>query len=264
MPIRLADSALQSLKKGLTILPKFRLLTFFRKTRTRQTQPNMKRIIGSLFAVAASVALVSSASALTWIEVGDAGQSIATSQTPIPANQPLNSIFGSFLSTSDVDIFTIFISNPALFSATTVLGTSTLIDTSLFLFNSSGLPVYMNDDAAGGGTIQSTLPAGNALGPQTAGIYYLAISLSDNEPVNFANQLLFALGASTSVRGPNPIATGPLVNWDSSGVAAGSTIGAYQINLTGASTVPEPSTLALCAIGTFGILRIVRRRKSSV
>jgi hypothetical protein len=122
----------------------------------------------------------------------------------------------------------------------------------------------MNDDAAGGGTIQSTLPAGNALGPQTAGIYYLAISLSDNEPVNFANQLLFALGASTSVRGPNPIATGPLVNWDSSGVAAGSTIGAYQINLTGASTVPEPSTLALCAIGTFGILRIVRRRKSSV
>src|ERR1039458_5775897 len=130
MPIRLADSALQSLKKGLTILQKFRLLTFFRKTRTRQTQPSMKRIIGSLFAVAASVALVSSASALTWIEVGDAGQSIATSQTPIPAGQPLNSIFGSFLSTSDVDIFTIFISNPALFSATTVLGTGQSIATS--------------------------------------------------------------------------------------------------------------------------------------
>ena len=221
----------------------------------------MKRIIGSLFAVAASVALVSSASAITWIEVGDAGQSIATAQTPTPAGQPLNNIFGSFLSTSDVDIYTIFISNPALFSATTVLGTSTLIDTQLFLFNSSGLPVSMNDDAPGGSTIQSTLPLANTPGPLTAGIYYLAISLSDNEPVNFANQLLFALGATTSVRGPNPIATGPLFNWDSSGVAPGSTIGAYQINLTGASTVPEPSTIALCAIGTLGILRIARRRR---
>src|ERR1035441_6559400 len=171
MPIRLADSALQSLKKGLTILQKFRLLTFFRKTRTRQTQPNMKRIIDSLFAVAASVALVSSASALTWIEVGDAGQSIATSQTPIPAGQPLNSIFGSFLSTSDVDIFTIFISNPALFSATTVLGTSTLIDTSLFLFNSSGLPVYMNDDARGGG--HDSVDAARGECPWAANGWYL-------------------------------------------------------------------------------------------
>jgi hypothetical protein len=225
----------------------------------------MKRFFSSLVAVVALIVLANSASAISWIEVGDAGQSIATAQTPTPPGQPLNNIFGSFLSTGDVDIFTIFISNPAAFSATTVLGTSTLIDTQLFLFNSSGLPVYMNDDAAGGTTVQSTLPAANGLGPQTAGIYYLAISLSDNEPVNFANQLLFALGATTSVRGPNPIATGPLFNWDTSGVAANSTIGAYQINLTGASTVPEPSTIALCAIGTFGILRIMRgRRKTSV
>jgi hypothetical protein len=225
----------------------------------------MKRIIASLFAVVASVALVSSASAITWIEVGDAGQTIATAQTPTPANQPLNNIFGSFSSTSDVDIFTIFISNPALFSATTVLGTSTLIDTQLFLFNSSGAPVYMNDDDSGGGTIQSTLPAGNALGPQTAGIYYIAISLSDNEPVNLNNQLLFALGSTTSVRGPNPIANPKLLSsWDASGVAPGSTIGAYQINLTGASTIPEPSIIALSAIGTLGILRIARRRRKSL
>jgi hypothetical protein len=223
----------------------------------------MKRIIGSLFAVAASIALVSSASAVTWIESGDAGQSIATSQNTLPPGQPLSNIFGSFLSTTDVDIFTISITNPAAFSATTVVGTNQLFDTTLFLFDSNGRPVYMNDDAAGGSTIQSTLSAGSALGPLTAGIYYLAISLSDNEPVNFANQLLFAPGSlSTDLRGPNPIATGPLFNWDSSAVAANSPFGVYQINLTGAMTVPEPSTIALCALGTFGILRIARRRKS--
>lgn len=224
----------------------------------------MKRIIGSLFAVAASIALVNSASAITWIEVPDAGQSVATAQTPTPPNQTLGNIFGSLSSATDVDIFTIFISNPAVFSATTVLGTTALLDTQLFLFNSSGNPVYMNDDDAGGGTIQSTLPAGNALGPQTAGIYYLAISLSDNEPVNFNNQLLFALGSTTSIRGPNAVANPKtLFNWDSSGVVPGSTFGAYQINLTGASTVPEPSIIALCAIGTIGILRIARRRRQS-
>lgn len=225
----------------------------------------MTRIIGVLIAVVASVALVSSASAVTWTEVGDAGQSIATSQSTAPPGQVLSSIFGSFLSATDIDIFTISITNPAAFSATTLVGTNGALDTQLYLFNSSGRPVYMNDDDAGGLSLQSTLPAANALGPQTAGIYYLAITLSDNEPVNLVNVFLFQSGLSTDVRGPNPVATGPLANWDSSGVAGDSPFaGGYQINLTGAMTVPEPSTIALCAIGTFGILRIVRRRKSSV
>jgi hypothetical protein len=114
-------------------------------------------------------------------------------------------------------------------------------------------------------SLQSTLPAGNALGPVSAGTYYLAISLSGSEPVNFANQLLFATGASTAVLGPNPSATGPDVNFDSSLVDPSSAIGAYEIDLTGAATVPEPSTIALYVFGALGFLRIgLRRRKSSV
>ena len=81
-----------------------------------------------------------------------------------------------------------------------------------------------------------------------AGIYYLAISLSGAEPVNFANQLLFLTAPSTALRGPNPNATGPLVDWDTSLVGV-QPFGDYQIDLTGAETVLEPSTVALLGIG---------------
>jgi hypothetical protein len=161
------------------------------------------------------------------------------------SGQPLTPIFGTLSSTTDIDIFVINISNPALFSATTVnaLTGGNGLDTALFLFDSSGRPVYANDDDAGGLSIGSTLPAGNSLGPQVAGLYYLAISLSGAEPVNFANQLLFLMASSTSLRGPNPNAVGPLADWDTSLVGT-QLFGDYQIDLTGAETVPEPSTAA--------------------
>ena len=122
-----------------------------------------------------------------------------------------------------------------------------------------------HDDDASGLSLQSTLPAGNALGPVTIGIYYLAISLSGNEPVNFANQLLFATGASTDVRGPNAIASGPETNFDPSLVAPGSPTGAYEIDLTGAVTaVPEPSVPATFILGSLvsaGIFFARKRRR---
>jgi hypothetical protein len=204
---------------------------------------------------------------VTYTETGDAGQTIGTAQNTGVAGQALSQIFGSIGTIGDADIFKISITNAAAFSATTVnAGTGTGLDTALFLFDSNGRPVYANDDDAGGLSLQSTLPAGNALGPLSVGVYYLAISLSGDEPVNSTNQLLFATGSSTTdLRGPNPSATGPQTNFDPSLVDPGSPTGAYEIDLTGAVTVPEPSTIALYVFGALGFLRIgLRRRKSSV
>lgn len=210
------------------------------------------------------------ASAQIYTEAGDAGQTLGTAQnTGLLAGQPLTTIYGSLLSATDIDLFAINITAGMTFSATTlntITGAQSL-DTALFLFDSSGRPVYANDDA-NGLSLGSTLPMGNTFSPTTTGLYYLAISLSGSEPVNFANQLLFSTsgGDTTAIRGPNPIATGPLVNWDTSLVNGGGTTfpAAYEIDLTSsATTVPEPSTVALYVAGSLFLLQLRARRKQS-
>lgn len=224
-----------------------------------------KRNLTFALGMVASVLIASSVSAVTYTEVGDAGQSLGTAQSTGPGNLALTQIFGSLLSATDVDIFAINITDFTAFSASTVNALTGNLDTSLFLFTSAGLPVYANDDAPGGGSVGSTLPAGNAFGPQSTGLYYLAISLSGSDAVNFANQLLFMSLSSTSVRGPNPSANGALSSWDSSlANGSGTTFPAgYQIDLTGASTavVPEPSALALLLAGSLGLLFVGCKRR---
>lgn len=222
----------------------------------------------------ASFLAITSAEAVIYSEVGDAGQLRSTAQPTAAnqgaANQPLTQILGSLLTGTDIDLYAINIVNPAAFSATTVntLTNGSFLDTALFLFDSSGRPVYANDDDASGTNVTSTLPAGNALGPQVAGLYYLAISLSGAEPVNFANLLLFAMAAnSTDLRGPNPSATGPLTNWDTTNVDGSFPTfpSNYQIDLTGATTavIPEPNTLAFTVLGVIGLVGLMQKRKRS-
>ena len=149
-----------------------------------------------------AIFLGSYTSAATYTETGDAGQTPGDAQNTGPGGQPLSAIFGSLFSGTDADVFVINITDPTNFSATTVNGT-TSIDTALFLFNMNGQAVYANDDDPGGMSLGSTLPTGNQFGPMTAGLYYIAISLSGNEPVNFANQLMFAQEINSTER-PRP------------------------------------------------------------
>ena len=209
--------------------------------------------------------------AVTYTEVGDAGSTLAGAQTVAAGttSQPLTAIFGTVASGSDADVFRFTITSTSLFSATTnnALTSSTGgigLDTALFLFNASGQPLLTNDDASGT-SVQSTLPAGNSLlANLSPGTYYLALSLSGNEPINSAGQLLFAAGDSTAVRGAAPGLNPPVLSDFDSRTTSPPT-GAYEIDLTGAATVaavPEPSTWALLGAGValLGVAGVRRQR----
>ena len=136
-----------------------------------------------------------------------------------------------------------------------------------FFSANDGGAVYRNDDDASGTSLRlDFLAAGNALGPQVAGLYYLAISLSGNEPINFANQLMFLMsGGLDRLARSKPDRSWGLNNFDPSGVVslAGGSY-PYRIDLTGAQTsaVPEPATLALGVLGGLSLLALNRRRRA--
>jgi hypothetical protein len=208
-----------------------------------------KRVLQRLV-VAGCLAFSSQATALPWFEVGEAGQLPGTAQIVAGAGA-LESISGTVSSANDADMFLIFISNPATFSATTVGPGGTLDDTQLFLFNAGGLGVYANDDSVG---VRSTLPAGNPNGPLVAGLYYLVISSYNNDPTS-AGGLIFPSTPFTSVFGPTgPGGALPISGWSGSGGT-----GTYTINLTGASFVPEPGSAALLGVSLL-LLGFLRRR----
>ena len=221
--------------------------------------------------MAAAVAILTSTShAQGYTEGADAGQTLGTAAVTTGTSLP--SITGTFSGLTDADLYKFVISAPGSFSASTVNAVTDAggQDTALFLLSSTGTAIATDDDAAGGTTLDSALPAGNALYANlAAGTYYLGISESGNEPINSASQLLFAGypgGDTTAVRGA---ASGlnPTTESSFNGNAYGGSAGAYQINLTGASAalpVPEPSTWATLVLGTMtAAFTFLRKRSGS-
>lgn len=168
----------------------------------------MARFLAVALVALAPMAWASTALAALWAEVGNAGDLPATAQVPAGVGA-LTSISGALGSDTDADMYRIWVTGGGTFSATTVGGAS--FDTQLFLFYSSGMGVYANDDSAGG--LQSTLPASNLLTPAAAGIYYLAISGYDRDPES-PGGLIFPTSPFTDVHGPTGAGGGsPISGW---------------------------------------------------
>ncbi len=220
----------------------------------------LTRLAGSL---AASLVISTAASAgVVWQEQAPgAGDLTTTAQvTADSAQGPLTGITGALRSvvpvgnsgnpaTFEIDVYQIRI-DPTLgfFSARTV--SSTPDDTSLFLFDSMGLGVYMNDD--NGVDLLSALPDRDLL----AGVYYIAVALGGTEAYSDLIGVVssFIGGAFDAVREGDPTA-GPLQSWGTQFAAGTEPDFGYSIELTGARVaVPEPATLALVLFMAIGLV----------
>lgn len=201
------------------------------------------------------------AGAATVNESGDAGQTVATAQDTTSSGpvQAITAISGGIMSSIDADLYLIHIANPGSFAATAD-ASGTMFDPQLFLLTLGGAPVALNDDAAGG---QSSLPSLGGIASLAAGYYLLGISQSGYDPVNSANQLLFASGLTTDIRyaasGLQPATLG--------GFSDGTFFpdsGTYTIQLAGVdslSAVPEPSAALMLLAG--GLFVAARRRRAA-
>ena len=167
-----------------------------------------------------------------WNEVGDAGELIGTAQITM-GNGALTNIIGTIGATTDRDVYCIRINNPAAFSATTVGQPGSLTDTQLFLFDGNGMGVTHNDDTPAGGSLRSLITNQFLTSP---GIYYLAISGYNGDPVNPGGLLIWNNTPFAAERAPDgPGAPGPLSAW-----AGTSATGTYDILLTGAAFCHAP------------------------
>ncbi len=167
---------------------------------------------------------------------GDAGDLPANAQLvtlpeATPCETPLTRVRGRIGASNDVDMYVICITDPAQFRASTVGGTS--LDTQLWLFRCDGTGVVHNDDnpdATSG--LQSTID--NRSGClQQGGIYLLAISLYNRDPVNDRGQPLWNPGgAGRGVRCPDDTlgANTAIAGWSGNTTSTGF----YNIALQGA------------------------------
>jgi hypothetical protein len=167
-------------------------------------------------------AVAGAASAVTLTESGDAGSLPADAQTTTGA---VDLITGAISSAGDEDIYKICLTGGKTFSATTE--GSALPDPQLFLFDATGRGVYANDDF---GSLQSTLPAGDALTPSAGGVYYLAISSWPNLPVSEGGGIFAGRPSFDPVLEPTgPGGGSPVSDWTDEAF----TTGTYRITLTG-------------------------------
>lgn len=202
---------------------------------------------------AACLALALSASAAfaenfpnTWNEVGDAGQTVATAQTPIGTGA-LEYIHGTISNGADVDMYRITITQPTSFYVDD--GANFL--SQMFLFSSTGLGIVMADTNAGGGG--AVLHGFLVPAP---GEYLLAVSAYNNDPLDSAGQMIWNDALRHVEHAPDGTsATNVLDHWNNAGVSGN---GQYKLFLKATTYVPAPGAASLL-VGA-GLVGMRRRR----
>jgi hypothetical protein len=170
--------------------------------------------------------------AQTISSVDETGETIATANL-IPDASTFNA---RLQSGTDVDLWRVFICDPAAFSATTVggvtvPGTATGSDTALYLFNTDGTGISYNDDVSG--TNFNSLLANTQVASLPAGEYYLAVAYFGNRPVDASNATLWSEFAPTTTVPPTGTgAANPFADWNGTGTITAN----YTLTLTGVST----------------------------
>ncbi len=218
-----------------------------------------KLVLAAATAAVSLSAFAGTSQAVVYTEgPNDAGQTLATAQV-VGANA---TGFSGLIGTGqDADLyeFTVATAGKYTFSSdnpgTVDITAGGPLDTAIFLFSSTGAAIFTNDDNANGLDITSSLTATLA-----SGTYYFGISLSGNEPVNSANQLLFAGypgGDTTATRGP---ASGlnPTTEANFNGQSYSNDLGTYNVTIT--SAVPEPSTWVVVGASAAALAFLRRRR----
>jgi hypothetical protein len=186
-------------------------------------------------------------------EAGDAGELPGSAQSTNGAGT-LNFINGYISGAADVDMYCIYIKDPAKFSATTASDQ----DPQLFLFKHNGVGVVSDDDGAPGPNGVQAFIDGRFVG--APGEYLLAISDFNREPLDGGGNPIFA---DFFVNYTNPaLSNNPIASWNN-----GSEVGGnydYQIRLTGVEfancdIIPLP-TAGLMGLAGLGAAGMIRRR----
>ncbi len=219
-----------------------------------------KKVLTLATFVVLSLAAAPAAFSDAFTEIGDAPGTLPGQSVTGGAN-PLTAINGTIGGTFDADVFRIFISSPATFSAVTCCGftSGSLGDTQLFLFTPTGFGIVANDNF--NGNFAALL--GNLIPGLTPGEYLLAITGSDLDPISNFGFIFPDSGGHTlpdTVGGMQPLVTF---------IGGPSQVGTYTINLTGASfvgqptAVPEPATMLMLGTGLAGVAAKARIRRKA-
>ena len=181
---------------------------------------------------------------------GDAGALGSEAQVP-KGQQPfttnlatLSGALGADLlaGTDAQDMYVIYVDTPALFTATVTgpTGGSLAFDTQLWLFDFDGFGLLGNDGPGLPASLGASATDGSGSSVTTSGVYLLAITPVNSDPLDAASDPLFDQATTGEVSGPDGAGGGnPLADW-----SPATTGGDYVIVLTGAAFPPCRGDLA--------------------
>ena len=188
------------------------------------------------------------------VETPDAGDTLATAQDVRAFGFELQISGGLSNETTSpdrVDMYQVSHGNYPRFVASTAAGPGLLDDPVLFLFNSSGVGVAMDDES--GGFAQALIRLVSVL---SQGDYFLAIAFAGMEAFDTNGASIFDTFGSGAVSSLNPLAS-----WGGSPFALDPAVpGSYQLSVL---NVDEPGTLVLVALALAAVGRVQRRRSSA-